>query len=223
MNVITLRDYAKQNNVSYEAVRKQVVRYAAELGDHIIKDGRQQFLDEEAVAFLDGKRQKNPVAIIQMDKDETIDALRREKEDLLQKIAIQADKISELSAWKADNVLAIAEANQRQLLLEEKTEQIEVLEAQNRDLSDEKDFYMQKGAEALEKAQKASDELTEAKAELEKRNATEKELAERTVRAENENNELKQRLEDYQAELNAYAQLPAWKRLFVKPPVQEKE
>jgi len=188
MTVISLKDYAKQNNVSYEAVRQQVVRYKNELADHIIKDGRQQFLDDEAVAFLDAKRQKNPVAIIQMDKDETIDALWREKEDLLQKIAIQADKISELSAWKADNALAIAEANQRQLLLEEKTEQIEALvqektllegfiqdakaeievqEAQNRVLSDEKDFYMQKGAAALEKAQKASDELTEAQKRIE--------------------------------------------------------
>ena len=78
MNVITLRDYAKQNNISYEAVRKQLVRYKDELGDHIIRDGRQQFLDEEAVAFLDAKRQKNPVAIIQQDKDERIEALQRE-------------------------------------------------------------------------------------------------------------------------------------------------
>ena len=127
MNVITLRDYAKQNNISYEAVRKQVVRYADELGDHIIKDGRQQFLDEEAVAFLDSKRQKNPVAIIQMDKDDRIESLERENKDLLLKIAVQADQIAELSAWKADNAIAIAESNQRQLLLEEKTEQVEAL------------------------------------------------------------------------------------------------
>lgn len=183
MNVITLRDYAKQNNISYEAVRKQVVRYADELGDHIIKDGRQQFLDEEAVAFLDAKRQKNPVAIIQMDKDDQIESLERENKDLLLKIAIQADQIAELSAWKADNAIAIAESNQRQLLLEEKTEQVEALvkektllegfvqdakaeieaqKAEKADLSAERDFYIQKGAEALEKAENVSNELTEA-------------------------------------------------------------
>lgn len=160
MNVITLRDYAKQNHISYEAVRKQVVRYADELGSHIIKDGRQQFLDEEAVAFLDAKRQKNPVAIIQMDKEEQIEALRREKEDLLQKIAIQADQISELSAWKADNAVAIAEANQRQLLLEEKTRELDALEAQNADLRSEKDEAIQKASEAEATAQELSDELS---------------------------------------------------------------
>ena len=37
---------AKQNNISYEAVRKQVARYKDELKGHLIKEGRQQFLDE---------------------------------------------------------------------------------------------------------------------------------------------------------------------------------
>lgn len=78
MNVISLKDYAKQNNISYEAVRQQVVRYKNDLAEHIIRDGRQQFLDDEAVAFLDSKRQKNPVAIIQIEKDERIEALQKE-------------------------------------------------------------------------------------------------------------------------------------------------
>lgn len=162
MNVITLRDYAKQNNVSYEAVRKQVVRYADELGNHIIKDGRQQFLDEEAVAFLDAKRQKNPVAIIQQDKDEQIEALRREKENLLQTIALQASQLSELNAWKADHAVAIAEANHRQQLLEASQARISVLEAQNADLSAD-NASKDKTIEEVEKtAQKALQELTEA-------------------------------------------------------------
>lgn len=58
MHVISLRDYAAQKGITYEAVRQQVVRYKDELEGHIIKDGRQQFLDEEAVSFLDAKRQK---------------------------------------------------------------------------------------------------------------------------------------------------------------------
>lgn len=166
MNVITLRDYAKQNNISYEAVRKQLVRYKDELAEHIIRDGRQQFLDEEAVAFLDAKRQKNPVALIQQSKDEAIEALRQEKEDLLQKIAEQADKIAALSEWKSDNAVAIAEANNRQLLLdkttkqvEEQKEQINVLTAKNAVLSHDNEELGQKIAQAEKIAQNANMEL----------------------------------------------------------------
>lgn len=167
MTVISLKDYAKQNNISYEAVRQQVVRYADELGIHIIKDGRQQFLDEEAVAFLDGKRQKNPVAIIQMDKDEQLEVLRNEKEDLLTKVAVQADKIAALAEWKADNAVAIAEASQNLRLLAEGKEKINALEAQNAVLSAEKEAEKAKTLEAQNDAQKASKELTAALQELE--------------------------------------------------------
>ena len=52
MVLISIKDYAKNNRISYEAVRQQVKRYSAELAGHIVKDGRQQFLDEEAVLFL---------------------------------------------------------------------------------------------------------------------------------------------------------------------------
>ena len=73
MKTVSLKAYAEQKRVSYEAVRQQVIRYKKELGNHIIHDGRQQFLDEEAVAFLDEKRQKNPVTVIQQDKNEQIE------------------------------------------------------------------------------------------------------------------------------------------------------
>ena len=128
MGLISLKDYAAMNNVTYEAVRQQVIRYADELGDHIVKDGRQQFLDDDAVEFLDTKRQKNPVSIIQANKDEEIERLRQEKENLLVKIAAQSDRISELSEWKAENAVLIARAEQQALLLEDKTKQLETLQ-----------------------------------------------------------------------------------------------
>lgn len=139
MTVISLKDYAEQKNVSYEAVRQQVVRYKDELEGHVIRDGRQQFLDEEAVAFLDGKRQKNPVTIIQQNKDERIEELEREKEAYLLKIAEQADRIAKLSEWKADNAVAIAEANQKQQLLEDKTKQLQEKEQLYQDAKKEAD------------------------------------------------------------------------------------
>ena len=96
MTVISLREYASQKNVSYEAVRKQVTRYKDELAGHIIMDGRQQFLDEEAVAFLDARRKKNPVVIYQQNKDEQIEALEEENKKLLLALNEAKDRIIEL-------------------------------------------------------------------------------------------------------------------------------
>ena len=113
MNVISIKDYAKQRNVSYEAIRQQVVRYAAELDGHIVKDGRQQFLDDEAVAFLDAKRKKNPVVLYQVEKDEEIERLKAEKERILLELAgVQKQLIQE----QQKNALLIEENSKIALL-----------------------------------------------------------------------------------------------------------
>lgn len=130
MALISLKDYAKKNNVSYEAVRQQVVRYADELCDHIVKDGRQQFLDDKAVAFLDEKRKKNPVVIEKMDRDEEIENLRREKENLLIQYAELSKKNSELSDWKSENALLIAKAENSVALIEQKQQALDNLQKQ---------------------------------------------------------------------------------------------
>ena len=133
MKTVSLKDYAEQKRVSYEAVRQQVIRYKKELGNHIIRDGRQQFLDEEAVAFLDEKRQKNPVTVIQQDKNGQIEALEEQVKQLLMKTAAQADRIAELSEWKAKEALdklqeaenAAREAEDKLRQAEERAQQLE--------------------------------------------------------------------------------------------------
>lgn len=120
MNVISLKEYAKNNNISYEAVRQQVVRYAEELGEHLIKDGRQQFLDEDAVAFLDGKRQKNPVVIYQAGKDEEIERLEGENKALLRKIATLQEELLKVK----DEHLALSEKSIQLALLEADNETV---------------------------------------------------------------------------------------------------
>lgn len=145
MNVISLKDYAKQNNISYEAVRKQVVRYADALGAHIIRDGRQQFLDEEAVAFLDEKRQKNPVAIIQMDKDETIEALKKELDaakNMIIGLQEERDKLKE-----------------EKYTLQLENAKIALLEEDNKAQRDKIAEAEQKALEANSEAYKAKEEL----------------------------------------------------------------
>lgn len=164
MNLIPLKDYAAEHNISYEAVRSQVARYRDQLGDHVIKDGRQQFLDAFAVAFLDERRAKNPVVIIQEGKDDQIRQLREENEALLRKIAAQADRISELAQWKADHALALASADQTQRLLEDTQAKLaerdsEVAEALQKAQEGEK---RAQEAEELAAAEKAAREATEA-------------------------------------------------------------
>lgn len=186
MNVMSLKDYAAQKNISYEAVRQQVVRYKDELEGHVIREGRQQFLDEEAVAFLDSKRQKNPVAIIQQNKDEQIEELEAQVKQLLAKTAAQADRISELAQWKADNAMLLAGAEQNRLALQAAEEEKTALQ---RD-------YAQ-AADALEKMRdEAHMRLQEAEA------------------AEQREQEAQKRAEQAEAALAAYKALPWYKKLF---------
>ena len=91
--MITLKDYAKKKNVSYEAVRKQVNRYRDELGDHLYKKDRTQYLDEEGEAFLDEKRASNPVILVEHDKDDQIEELNRQNEALKIKIMELQDQL----------------------------------------------------------------------------------------------------------------------------------
>ena len=112
-----IRDYAKNNGVSYEAVRKQVKRYEKELEGHIVKQGKTQYLDEYAVNFLDERRASNPVIILQADKDEEIEALKAENKRLLIQLAeVQNMLIAEKDAVKAlqaDKIALLEEKNRK--------------------------------------------------------------------------------------------------------------
>lgn len=191
MTVVSLRDYAKDKSVSYEAVRKQVARYKDELAGHIIMDGRQQFLDEEAVAFLDGKRQKNPVVIYEQSKDEAIEGLRRSIEML------QAER-AELYKWKADNAVAIAEANHTQLLLDGTKAELEAAKRDAAEKAEELGFAQQEADAAKKRAEEAKE-------------AEERALAEKNAWAE------------YAAALEAYNALGWWKRRKAEKPQPPKE
>ncbi len=94
MKMQTIKDFAKNNGVSYEAVRKQVKRYEKnELKGHIIRKVRTQYLDDYAVDFLTAKRKENPVIIVNSDKDEEIKNLQAENKRLLIQIAELQDQL----------------------------------------------------------------------------------------------------------------------------------
>ena len=126
MNVISLKDYAREHHISYEAVRKQVARYKKELDGHLIRDGRQQFLDEEAVAFLDAKRAKNPVAIINIGKDEALEAVKQKYTTLLESHTALQKELDEL---RQENY-RLASENARIALLEADNEKANLKAAQ---------------------------------------------------------------------------------------------
>ena len=84
--MVSIKDYAKNKGCSYEAIRKQVIRYKNDLDEHIIKVNRTKYLDDYAVEFLDKKRTTNPVIVEKYDRDEEIERLKKEKEVLLVKI-----------------------------------------------------------------------------------------------------------------------------------------
>ena len=96
--MITIKDYAKSHGVSYEAARQQIGRYmdrevdGFRLADHISKIDRTQYLDDEAVAFLDNRRAKNPVIVQQEGRDETIERLRQRVDDLQTRLLAAQDE-----------------------------------------------------------------------------------------------------------------------------------
>ena len=93
MDVRSIKQIAEEQNVSYEAIRKQIVRYSDELKDHIVRRNRTQYLDEWAVNFLKEKRKENPVILINMDKDEQIEELKAQVELLKNKLLVSQEQI----------------------------------------------------------------------------------------------------------------------------------
>lgn len=140
--MITIREYARKNNVSYEAIRKQIKRYESELKEHIIKQNRTQFLDEVAVEILDRHRGENPIVIVNQDTSSKLQLLEEENKNLLVKVAAQADKISRLSEElknKTEKMTSLLlEDKEKTLLLEQKKNQEEELERLKKELEAER-------------------------------------------------------------------------------------
>ena len=97
MSAIRLAQYAENNHITYESVRQSVNRYRDQLGDHIFKQGRTQFLDEEAVKILDERRRLSPVVVVNEDRVAELESLRAEVEELRTKLIETQDKALALS------------------------------------------------------------------------------------------------------------------------------
>lgn len=118
MELLTIRQFAEQEMVSYEAVRRQLERYKDDLQGHIIRKGNTRFLDETAVNFLSEKRKDNPIIESKRNYQGEIEQLQEQVENLKIKLLEAQQKIINLHELETENA-------KNKLLLELKNEQIE--------------------------------------------------------------------------------------------------
>lgn len=145
--MITIKDYAKQKGVSYEAIRKQIKRYENELEGHLVKQNRFLMLDDEAVQFLDSKRSENPVIVYEQNKDEELEQLRHENKVLLIQMNTVQDQLGKVQQK------LIVEMNTTKLLTQEKVQYLEY-KAQ----SEQKEIQLKDLARARDAAQAKADQ-----------------------------------------------------------------
>ena len=89
---LTIKEYALSRGVSYEAVRMQLKRYGQQLDGFIERQGRTQYLTDEAIAFLDSKR-ANSEATANHNSNTTDDTMLKWYQD---QIAAKDKQIEEL-------------------------------------------------------------------------------------------------------------------------------
>lgn len=131
-----IKDYAKERNVSHQAVYKLIENHEIELKNYIVKQGRTRYLMPEAEKILDNYRNKSQIVIEKQDRMDEIEQLKAENKNLLLKIATQADKIAMLAEEAKNNAVLIAEANNNVKLLEDKTKQLDEIKADRDELLD---------------------------------------------------------------------------------------
>lgn len=112
--MVSIAEYAKQKQVSYQAVNQQIKRYQKELKGHIHKQGKARFLDDEAVEFLNQKRKENPVTVVQEGRTERITELEDQVKVLTARIVELQDRLIQskdtIEQLQADNIRLLTAA-----------------------------------------------------------------------------------------------------------------
>ena len=165
---MTLKQYADDQGISYEAVRKQVIRYAEELSDHIITQDRKKYLDQYAIKFLTERRRESPIILMNMDQNEENQRLKEEIESLRVKLMTAQNELLK----EKDRIISLQDEAKKTLedrarytaLLEEskaKDEKLKEMTGQVGDLSrqiEEKDGQIQKIQTEADDLRKQSEE-----------------------------------------------------------------
>lgn len=186
--MISIKDYAKETGVSYEAVRQRIKRYESDLEGHIQKQGRTQYLDDFAIAFLNEHRLQNPVVLFDKGAGEDFRALQNE----LQEVKTLAKDYWEQLKQKESTMAILVQQNEEYRL---QTNSIARLEADN-------EAAKEKAAQAEEKALNAERELAEA--------------CQRALEAENREKKAQEALKAAEGEIEALKNRKWYQMLFKK-------
>lgn len=98
MDYVSLKQFADDQGISYEAVRRQVNRYSDQLSGHIIKQSRVkggQLLDQWAVDFLKERRRASPIVFQTIDQGEQIGELTAQVDSLKAQLMSAQNKLLE--------------------------------------------------------------------------------------------------------------------------------
>lgn len=198
--MITVKQYADERGITIQAVHQSMngKRKKDRLEGHVQVIDGVKWLDEEAIAILDEARNKSPIVWEKTDANARIEELEQNEKIMLAKIAAQADRISDLAQWKADNAVAIAAANQTQLLLDTTRAELEQAKEYGQQTSQEAAEARQEAAEAIDKANRLDDLLGKVQGERDAAEASKKALEDEVHLLRQENEQLRNRkLGDY--------------------------
>lgn len=164
MDFITLRDFAENKGVTYEAIRRQVAKYETELRGHVVVRDRTKFLDEYAQDFLSERRRLSPVVVKVEDAREDVEELERAVESL------RAQLLKAQNELLAAKDMIIALKDEKEAMIESKVKYSALLE--------EKEGLQIRLEESEAKASSVSKELEDLRTESGARDAENKEKIE---------------------------------------------
>lgn len=150
MDLMTLKQFAEDQGISYEAVRRAVKRHGDKLNGHIIENDGVRYLDEEAVKILKERRRESPIVVQTMDQGEEIRELTAQIESLrAQLMQAQNELLSSkdrIIALQDELKAGIEDRAKYQLLLTDNEEQKRKLRDAEADLDQEKEMrqYLQR-------------------------------------------------------------------------------
>lgn len=192
--MITIKDYATAHGISYEAVRKQLSLYKADLEGHIVVQRRQKFLDDEAVRFLDEHRAQSAVSVLIDDRKGQIKELEEENKLLMKEIArLQAegngfrDQIIQLLTEKQQY---LEDKGRMAFMLEQHEQQGKDLEKALEDLS-----------ESREQTERVQAEMNAMSHRIEEQEAEKTILQDRIEKAESAANQAEKEAEELKKQL----------------------
>lgn len=198
--MITVKEFAKRQHRSVQAIYQSIDRYRLQLEGNITKVGRTSYLDDEAVAFLETKREQNPVVIFQQDKDEELERLRQNADVMKAKIAELQESVNK----SQQEYIALQKENARLLALPSETaKKLAVAEVELKN--------------ATEKITERDKELDEKKREIEARATQLKNVMDDAERQKQEiRDEYQKEINRLNEELRAEASKTWWQKLWHK-------